>query len=87
MVKQFEDCITMFGEHFSASVSSPATKKVSDLREDSEQLFEEKRELFQLVVEKLLFIIKRSRADLETAVSFLTDIVSKSDVENWERLI
>ena len=35
MVKQLEECISMFGEDFSTSVSSPATKKLIELREDA----------------------------------------------------
>ena len=42
--------------------------------------------MFHSVVEKLLFIIKRSIPDLETDVGFLTTRVLKSDVDDCEKL-
>ena len=42
MVEQLEECMKMFGEDVSMLVKSPATKKVSEVREDSEQLSEKK---------------------------------------------
>ena len=56
------------------------------MREDAKQLSEKKGPLFHSVVAKLLFIMKRSRPDLETVVSFLKTRVSKSDVEDWRKL-
>ena len=35
---------------------------------------------------KLLFIVKRARPDCETAISFLTRRVSKSDEDDWEKM-
>ena len=72
----------MFGEDVSALVTSSATNKLSKVRQDDKQLSKNKGELFQLVVSKLLFIMKRSRTDLETAVGFLITRVSKSDVDD-----
>ena len=57
------------------------------VREYAKQLSEKKGELFLLVVKKLLFIMKSSRPDLETAVYFLTTRVSKSDFTGWGKLI
>ena len=38
------------------------------------------------MVAKVLFITKRSRPDLDTAVVFLTTRLSKSDVDEWKKL-
>ena len=38
------------------------------------------------MMEKLLFITKMYNSDLETAVGLLTMRVSKSDVDDWEKL-
>ena len=84
MVEQLEECIEMFGEDVSALVKYLATKKLFKVSEYSKQRSDNKGELFHSVVEKLLFIMKRSRIDLETAVSLLTTRVSKSDVDDWE---
>ena len=74
----------MFGEDVITSVASPATDKLFKVREHVKQLRENKGELFHLVVVKFLFIMKRSRPHLETAVDFLATRVSKSDVDDWE---
>ena len=76
----------MFGEDVSTLVTYPATKKLFEVKENSKQLSEKKGELFPLVVYKLLFSMKRSRPDLDTAVGFLTTRVSKSDIGDWEKL-
>ena len=72
----------MFGEDVSTPVSYPATKKLSEVREYAEQLSENKVEIFPFLVAELLFIVKSSRTDLETAVSFLTTRGSKSDIDD-----
>ena len=38
------------------------------------------------MTQNLLYIAKRARPDLETAVAFLTTRVSKSDVYDWKQL-
>ena len=86
MVEKLEECIEMFGKDVSKSVTYPATKKLFEVREDSEKLSDKKGGLFQLVVEKLLFIMKRYRPELETAVGLLNTRVSKSEVDDWGKL-
>ena len=86
MVKRLEECMEIFGEDVSTLVTSPATKKFFEGREDAKQLSDKRRELFHLVVEKLLFIVKRSRPDLDTAVVFFITKVSNSGVDDWGKL-
>ena len=52
------------GEDFSKSVSSPATKKLFEVREDEYKLSLKKGELFYSILEKLLFIMKWSSPDM-----------------------
>ena len=85
MKDQVEEAISMFGETIDGTVSSPHTKKLFDLT-PAEELDSHKSEIFHSVVAKLLFIMKRSNPDIETAVSFLMTRVSKSDVEDWKKL-
>ena len=54
--------------------------------EDSKILSEEKRDIFYSVTQKLLYITKRERPDLETLISFLTMRVSKSTEQDWAKL-
>ena len=56
------------------------------MNENAEKLSKEKSDLFHSIVAKLLYITKRSRPDIETAVAFLTTRVSKSDVDDWKKL-
>ena len=46
----------------------------------------EKSDIFHSVTAKLLFIMKRGRPDIETAVSYLMTRVSKSNMKDWEKL-
>ena len=54
------------------------------MTEDAEQLRDKKGYIFHSVVGKILFIMKKYRPDLETAVGVLKTRVSKSDVDDWE---
>ena len=56
------------------------------VRKYYEQLSEKKGELFHLVVEKFVFIMKRYIPDSEKAVIFLMKRVPKSDVDYWGKL-
>ena len=83
MVKKLEDSMEMFGGDVSALVTSPATNRFSKVRKDSKQLSDNKGQLFHSVVANVLFIMKRSRSDLDMSMGFLTKRISKSDVGNW----
>ena len=76
----------MFGDDISMSVTYPETNKLFKVREDDKQLSEKKGELFHSVVAELLFMMKRSRPDLDTSMDFLTTRVLKSDVDDWGKL-
>ena len=71
----------------SNKVSSPATKRLFEISEDATLLDEKESELFHRIVAKLIYICKRSRPDLETVVAFLCTRVSKSDQEDWKKLL
>ena len=76
----------MFGGDVSTSVTYNATNKIFKVREDAEKLSENKGELVQLVVAKLLFIMNRSIPDLDMALGLLTTRAPKSDVDDWGKL-
>ena len=56
------------------------------MRDDSEELNDKEKEIFHSVTAKLLYIEKRGRPDIETAVSFLTTRVDKSSQDDWKKL-
>ena len=67
-------------------VRSPAQHGLMVVDENSERLDEHRSDVFHSVTQKLLYITKRARPDLETLLSFLTMRVSKSTVEDWKKL-
>lgn len=87
MKKLLKETLGMVDEDLSASVSSPATKRLFEISETADKLSEEKSALFHSIVAKLLYLTKRSRPDIETAVSFLRTRVTKCDEEDWKKLI
>ena len=64
----------------------PQQQKKIEVREVVEQLSDKTGDLFHLLVTELLFIMKRCRPYLEKDVGFLTNRLSKSDVDVCEKL-
>ena len=73
-------------EKVEGTVRSPAQHGLMTVDEDSERLDEHRSNVFHSVTQKLLYITKRARPDLETLLSFLTKRVTKSTVEDWKKL-
>ena len=68
-------------------MTSPATGNLFTVRENAKQLGEKESKIFHTTTAKLLYIKKRARPDIETAISFLIRRVSKSDEDDWAKLI
>jgi hypothetical protein len=86
MTPQIKDAIDSFGEIISRKAATPATRDLHVVREDAKTLDDKRREIFHSVTMKLMYIAKRARPDIETAVGFLSTRVSKSDVDDWTKL-
>ena len=87
MEDQLNEAFVMFGEEVDQTVTSPANKNLFTTYDmDSKELDEARSEIFHSVTAKLLFIMKRARPDIETAVSYLMTRVSKSNEKDWEKL-
>ena len=90
MKKQIQDIIDDFEKEgkviTSPGVTSAAAPHLFSIREDSESLNDEQSDIFHSITAKLLYVMKRARPDIETAVSFLMRRVSKSDVDDWKKL-
>ena len=67
-------------------MTSPAQHGLFYVNEDAELLDVNKKENIHSVIAKILNILKRGRSDLETLVSFLTMRVTKSNVDDSEKL-
>ena len=86
MRDQICEIIDSFSEDIGGTVSTPAQKTLMEVNPLAEKLSPEKGDIFHSTVAKLLYLEKRARPDLETAVSFLTTRVSDPDVEDWKKL-
>ena len=86
MKNQIMEALDMIGEDVDLRVTSPAPKHLFEVDDNCEKLSERKSEIFHSVTAKLLYIMKRSRPDIETAISFLCKRVSKSDTQDWKKL-
>ena len=75
----------MFGEDVSQGASTPAKKGLFNVK-DAPELDPKRKEKFHSIVAKLLYLSQRSRIDIQTAIAFLCTRVSKSTVEDWDKL-
>lgn len=75
-----------FGEDIKGTVSSVATRNLFNIDQTLLLLHKDKADVFHSVVARLLWNMKRSCPDLETAVSFLCTRVSCPTEEDWNKL-
>ena len=89
MKKQLNKLITDFEKEYGCldnEVSSPGNRQLFNIKMDAEQLDEKRSKDFHSITAALLYLMKRVRPDIETAISFLMRRVSKSDVDDWWKL-
>ncbi len=70
----------------SSSQVTAAPKNLFDVNEECKALQDLDREAFHKVVAKSLYVAKRARPDISTAISFLTKQVQRPNHEDWEKL-
>jgi hypothetical protein len=85
MKKHILKAIETFSEDITRDAASPATSYLFKTREVA-LLDEEKAENFHSVVASLLFVSRRCRLDIQTAVAFLCTRVSGPDEDDWTKL-
>lgn len=66
---------------------TPAADHLFDVREDCEKLSKEKALIFHNATAKALYLCKRARPDIQTAVSFLTTRMKDPDIDDWKKLL
>ena len=86
MKKHVKKAIDLFEEEITKTAATPARHYLFEVREEAEPLPEKKAENFHSVVALLLFVSRRCRLDVQTAVGFLTTRVSKPDEDDWIKL-
>jgi len=73
-----EESIKMFGEDVDDTVASPTNENLfTTYDRESDELGEDRSEIFHSVTAKLLFIMKRAKPDIETTILYLMTRVSK----------
>ncbi len=65
---------------------TPATENLFHVNDDCTKLDKDTAEMFHSNVAKLLFLCKRARPDVQTAVAFLTTRVKSPDVDDYKKL-
>ena len=68
-------------------MSSPASDELFVQIPGDKKLCKKRSEEFHSVTQKLLFIIRRGRPDLETTTAYMCTRVSKSTENDWIKLI
>ena len=88
MIEYVEKMIKDFDKYFKdmKKVSSPAALHLFQVRENVEKLNKEKAKVFHNMVARGLFLTKRARGDIHTAISFLTTRVQGPDTDDWNKL-
>ena len=86
MKKALEEAIEAFPEKIESTAVTPAANHLFITNNECTKLDEKRSDIFHSIVAKLLYIMKRARPDLETAVAFLCTRVSKSDEDDWKKL-
>ena len=78
--------IKEFDEDIVRNAASPAASYLFKTREVATKLDEKRAENFHSVNALLLFISRRCRLDIQTAVGFLCTRVSSPDEDDWVKL-
>ena len=90
MKDQLQEAVNMFEQADSSrvdeAVTSPARRHLRDVNPEGTKLCGARQDSYHSIVAKLLWIMKRSRPDLETAIGFLCTRVAKSDNDDWAKL-
>ena len=71
MQSYINESIKTFGGDVSGGVTSPETSRLLDVTEGAEKFLEEKFATFKSKMAKLLWVMKKSRPEIKTAISFL----------------
>jgi len=69
MKNQIEEALDWFGENINEKPANPANKNLLNTDSNALELNQEKSDVFHSIVAKILYLCKRARPDIETAVS------------------
>ena len=65
---------------------TPAASHLNEVNDNAEKLSDTMHDTFHHLTAKILYLSKRARPDLQTAVSFLTTRIMQPDIDDWKKL-
>ena len=86
MQKHIQKAIDEFAEEIARSAATPAKPYLFNVRKGSKALDDKKSDNFHSVVAALLYVSRRCRLDIQTAIGFLTTRVSTPTEDDWDKL-
>ena len=86
MFEYIDNMLADLPEDMCGTVNSPAADHLFTVNETGKKLPRDQAELFHHNVAKLLFLCKRARPDIQTAVAFLTTRVMAPDEDDYKKL-
>ena len=86
MTQYIEKMLDEVGDRMDGIAKTPAANNLFEVRPDSPFLDKEKADFFHSTVAKSLFLCKRGRPDIQTAMSFLCTRVQTPNEDDWIKL-
>ena len=89
MKKYIQEIIDEAPDDFSGTAPTPAANHLFEIEtrtENMKLLSAEQKQTFHHITAQLLFLSKRTRPDIQTAIAFLTTRVSRPDIHDWKKL-
>jgi hypothetical protein len=86
MEKYIEETLAMMPADMNGTSITPAAGYLFKVNTDTTKLDKEKAEFFHSTTARLLFLSKRGRPDIQTAIAFLCTRVSSPDVDDYKKL-
>ena len=89
MIPYIQEIVTSFKAHDSSDKGAltPASENLFKVNLDAEPLKEQQAAIFHNFVARSLYLTKRARPNIATAVAFLTTRVKGPDVDDWNKLL
>jgi len=87
MKKYIQDMLAELPKDMDGVSATPAAKHLFEVNDEKPKYLDaERKQVFHHNVAKLLFLSKRARPDIQTAVAFLCTRVQQPDIDDWKKL-
>jgi hypothetical protein len=87
MLDYVENMLADLPAEMDGEAPAPAANHLLTVNDDNIKVDEKKAQLFHTYVAKKLFLCKRARSELQTAVAFLSTRVKSCDEDDYKKLI